>query len=270
MSAARVAVCGALGRMGERVRAALADSAELQLGAALEAPGHPGLGSELAPGVKLGSDLGAALSGADVAIAFATPEASLALVRGAAERRVPCVIGTTGFSAAERAELERLAGRCPVVLAANFSVAVNVLRHLAGEAARLLGPGYDAEIVELHHAGKVDAPSGTALELAGAIEAGRSAGTSARRILAREGLTGARPHGPVGLQALRGGDNPGEHTVLFLGRGERLELAHRAATRDHFAQGALRAAAWVIGRPPGLYGMAQVLGLPSCERALIE
>jgi 4-hydroxy-tetrahydrodipicolinate reductase len=247
--------------MGERIRAGLADEGALRLVAALEAPGHPGLGSELAPGVKVGADPEAALAGADVAIVFATPAASLALLRAAADKRVPCVIGTTGFSAGERAEIERLARRTAVVVAANFSVAVNVLRHLAGEAARLLGSDYDAEIVELHHAGKVDAPSGTALELAASIESGRSAGASAR-ILAREGMTGARPHGPVGLQALRGGDNPGEHTVLFLGRGERLELAHRAATRDHFARGALRAAAWVVGRPPGLYGVAEVLGLP--------
>ncbi len=252
-----------MGRMGERVRAALAEDAALTLGAALEAPGHPALGSELAPGVKLGADLESALANADVAIAFATPAATLALLRRAAERALPCVVGTTGFSADERREIDALAKRSAILLAANFSVAVNVLEHLTREAARLLGPDYDAEIVELHHAAKVDAPSGTALELARAIEAGRAAAANAPRILAREGHTGARPRGPVGIQSLRGGDNPGEHTVLFVGRGERLELAHRAATRDHFARGAVRAAAWVLGRPPGVYEMAQVLGLRS-------
>jgi 4-hydroxy-tetrahydrodipicolinate reductase len=248
-----------MGKMGERVRAALADDASLALGIALEAPRHPALGSELAPGVKLSADVTASLASADVAIAFATPAATLALLRAATERALPCVVGTTGFSPDERREVEALARRTPVLLAANFSVAVNVLQHLTREAARLLSAEYDAEIVELHHGAKVDAPSGTALELARAIELGR--GAEQGRVLAREGHTGARPHGAIGLQTLRGGDNPGEHTVLFVGRGERLELVHRAATRDHFARGAVRAAAWLCGKPPGLYEMKQVLGI---------
>jgi 4-hydroxy-tetrahydrodipicolinate reductase len=183
----------------------------------------------------------------------------VALARAAAERGVPCAIGTTGFAAVERAELELVSGKIPIVVAANFSVAVNVLFHLTRRAAELLGPGFDAEILELHHAAKVDAPSGTALALAQAIAEGR--GDEAPRVTAREGHTGARPPGAIGVQALRGGDNPGEHTVLFLGAGERLELVHRAATRDHFARGALRAALWLRGRPPGIYDMEQVLGL---------
>lgn len=249
-----------MGRMGERVRAVLAEDAALTLGAALEAPGHPALGTELAPGVKLSADLIAALANAEVAIAFATPGATLALMRGAAERALPCVVGTTGFSTGERREIDALAKRSAVLVAANFSVAVNVLQHLTREAARLLDASdYDAEIIELHHSAKLDAPSGTALELARAIEAGR--GNETARVLAREGHTGARPALAIGMQSLRGGDNPGEHTVLFVGRGERIELAHRAATRDHFARGAVRAAAWLRTKPPGLYEMAQVLGL---------
>jgi 4-hydroxy-tetrahydrodipicolinate reductase len=249
-----------MGRMGVSVRAALADHAELVLGSALEAPGHPALGAELAPGVKLGADVAAALPGADVAIVFATPAASLALLRAAAPRGLPCAIGTTGLSADDQREIAALARQCPVIATANFSVAVNVLKHLTREAARLLrAEDYDAEIVEMHHAAKVDAPSGTALELARAIEEGR--GAERGRVLAREGHTGARPRGAIGVQTLRGGDNPGEHTLLFVGRGERLELVHRAATRDHFARGAVRAAAWLRGRPPGLYQMRQVLGL---------
>jgi 4-hydroxy-tetrahydrodipicolinate reductase len=248
-----------MGRMGQSVRVALADDAQLVLAAAIESPSHPALGTELAPGVKLAADLTAGLASADVAIAFATPAASLALLRAAAERALPCVVGTTGFSAEERREIDALAKHCALIVTANFSVAVNVLKHLTQEAARMLGPDYDAEILELHHSAKVDAPSGTALELARAIEQGRSAEQG--RVLAREGHTGARARGAIGLQTLRGGDNPGEHTVLFIGRGERLELAHRAATRDHFARGAVRAAGWLRSKPPGLYEMKQVLGL---------
>ena len=255
----RVLLLGAMGRMGERVRAVLAEDAELVLGAALEAPGHPALGNELAPGVKLAADLTAGLASAEIAMAFATPSATLALLRAAAERALPCVVGTTGLGADERREIDALAKRSALLVGANFSVAVLVLQHLTREAARLLGPDYDAEIIELHHSAKLDAPSGTALELAAAIEAAR--GGERGRVLAREGHTGARPQGTVGVQTLRGGDNPGEHTVMFVGRGERLELAHRAATRDHFAVGAVRAARWLRAKPPGLYGMAEVLGL---------
>ena len=257
----RVLVFGALGRMGERVRAAVAAEPEVRLGAALEAPGHPRLGATLEDGVRVTDDLAAGLDAADVAIAFALPAATLRLVRAAAERGLPCAVGTTGFEEAERAELARLAEKLPLVVAANFSVAVNVLRFLTRRAAELLGPAYDAEIVELHHAAKLDAPSGTALELAAAIAEARGERLSERQVLARQGQTGARSPGAIGIQSLRGGDNPGEHTVLFIGPGERLELAHRAATRDHFARGALRAALWLRGRAPGIYGMEQVLGL---------
>jgi 4-hydroxy-tetrahydrodipicolinate reductase len=261
VSRRRVLVVGALGRMGERVRALLTEDADLVLGAALERPGHEALGRELAPGVRLTENAAEALASAELAIVFANPAASLALARVAAERGVPCVIGTTGFQPAERSEIETLAKRIPIVLAANFSVAVNLLFHLTREAARRLGPGFDAEIVELHHAAKLDAPSGTALRLAEAIAEGRGREGERRLVLAREGETGPRPPGSIGVLALRGGDNPGEHSVFFVGRGERLELVHRAETRDHFAAGALHAARWLLGRRPGLYDMEQVLGL---------
>ncbi len=257
----RAAVFGALGRMGERVRAALEDEPALALGAALEAPSHPDLGVEVAPGVRLGDDVGSALEACDVAIAFASPAATLELLRRAADARVPCVVGTTGFAPAEREEIEVLAKRLPILVAANFSVAVNVLFHLARRAAELLGPAYDAEIVELHHAAKRDAPSGTALRLGAAVAEGRRQRLEDHAVLTREGETGARPEGAIGIQTLRGGDNPGEHTLLFLGGGERLELAHRSGTRDHFARGAVRAALWLLDREPGLYDMEQVLGL---------
>ncbi len=257
----RVLVVGALGRMGERVRAALRGHPALSLRAALEAPGHPRLGEELAPGVTVGDDPAAALDACDVAIVFANPAATLAVLRVAADRGLPCVVGTTGFDPEQRAELEALAGKIPLVVAANFSVAVNVLFHLAREAARLLGPGFDAEIVEIHHGGKVDAPSGTALRLGAAVAEGRGQNLDEHLVLAREGLTGPRPEAAIGIQTLRGGDNPGEHTLHLVGSGERLELTHRSMTRDHFARGAVRAAAWVSERGPGLYDMEQVLGL---------
>lgn len=256
----RICVVGALGRMGERVRAALAEAPGLELASALEAPGHPGLGRD-AGGVPVVDDAKAALQAADVAIVFATPEPTLEVLRVASEAGVRCVVGTTGFSAEQRAELEELASRVAIVLAPNFSVAVNVLGELVRRAAELLGDGFDAELVEIHHAAKRDAPSGTALWLADAVAAGR--GADPARVLAREGDTGPREPGTIGIQTLRGGDNPGEHTVLFVGGGERLELIHRSSTRDHFARGAVRAAAWVAEKSPGLYSMSDVLGLGS-------
>jgi len=256
-----VLVAGALGRMGRCVRAALADAPELVLRGALEAPGHPELGSPLEGGVRLQEDPVAALAGCEVAIDFTEPAAALALLRAAADAGVAVVSGTTGLDAGQRAELEALAARTAVLHAPNFSVAVNLLVWLTRQAATRLGPDYDAEILELHHAAKRDAPSGTALALAEAVAESRSTAAADALVLARAGETGARPAGAIGVQALRGGDNPGEHSVLFLGRGERLELAHRAASRDHFARGALRAAAWLVGRSPGLYRMDEVLGL---------
>lgn len=257
----RVGIAGALGRMGERVRAALDERADLALAAGLEAPGHAGLGRPLADGVPLLDEPKALAAASDVVIVFTPPGPALDVVRVAADSGVRCVVGTTGFEPAARAELERLAERVALVVAPNFSVAVNVLGHLVSRAAALLGDGYDAELFELHHAAKRDAPSGTALWLAEQAAAGRGIAAEGRLVLAREGDTGPRAPGTIGVQTLRGGDNPGEHAVWFVGAGERLELGHRAATRDHFARGAVRAAAWVRERAPGLYAMADVLGL---------
>jgi 4-hydroxy-tetrahydrodipicolinate reductase len=257
----RVGVVGAMGRMGEAVRTALAEEPSLVLHAALEARGHPALGREIAPGVVLADDPKQVLAGCEVAIDFTVPAATLATLRVAADAGVAYVAGTTGLSEDERAELALLARRIPVLHAPNFSVSVNLLVWLTREAARRLGPGFDAEIVELHHAAKRDAPSGTALRLAEAIAEGRGVALSERLVLERTGETGARPAGAIGVQALRGGDNPGEHGVYFVGQGERLELHHRSHTRDHFARGAVRAAAWIAGRAPGLYRVEDVLGL---------
>jgi 4-hydroxy-tetrahydrodipicolinate reductase len=257
----RVLVVGACGRMGEQVRAWVNRHEGLALAAAVEAPGHARLDDEIEPGVRLGSDLRKALAGCDVAIDFTTPKATLAGLRAAAEAGVAYVTGTTGFSEAENQQIASLATRIAVVHAPNFSVSVNVLGWLAREAARRLGPEFDAELFELHHAAKRDAPSGTALFLAQAVADGQARRLRDHLVLERAGEIGARPAGAIGIQTLRGGDNPGEHTIFFLGQGERLELAHRASTRDHFARGAVRAAAWVVGREPGLYPIEQVFGL---------
>jgi 4-hydroxy-tetrahydrodipicolinate reductase len=261
VSERRVLVVGALGRMGERVRAVLAEEELLQLGGALEAPSHPGLGRVLEEGIRVSDNAKACLASCDVAIVFAIPDAAVSFLREAADAGVPCVVGTTGFDPQQRAEIHQLAGKAPIVLAANFSVAVNVLFHLVRQASRLLGPDYDAEVVELHHAAKIDAPSGTALHLGRAAAEGRGQSLEQHLVLSRKGETGARSAGDIGIQALRGGDVPGEHTVMFIGKGERLELVHRATTRDHFARGAVRAAIWILGREPGFYDMEQVLGL---------
>lgn len=260
----RVCVVGACGRMGTRIRELLREEAGLALGGALEAAGSPRLGERLGPDVVVTADPAVALAGCDVVIDFSVPASTLALLPHAERHRVRAVIGTTGLEAAGRDAIARLAKSVGVVFAPNFSVAVNVLAHLVRDAAARLGPGFDAEIVELHHAAKRDAPSGTALRLAEAVAEGRGLAAAEARdalVLARAGETGARAPGTIGLQALRGGDNPGEHTVMFVGAGERIELVHRATTRDHFVRGALRAAAWIAGRGPGLFDMTHVLGL---------
>jgi 4-hydroxy-tetrahydrodipicolinate reductase len=261
VSDARVLVVGACGRMGEQIRRWVGEHDELVVGAALEAEGHPRIGEEIEPGVVLSSDAKAVLGQVDVAIDFTITRATLATLRAAADAGVAYVAGTTGLSQAEMAELAALAERIPVVHAPNFSVSVNVLGWLAREAARRLGQDFDAELFEIHHSAKRDAPSGTALFLAEAVAEGQGKMLSDHVVLERAGATGARPAGAIGIQALRGGDNPGEHTIYFVGTGERVELVHRSATRDHFAKGAVQTAAWLVGREPGLYPIEEVFGL---------
>ena len=258
---AGVMVVGAQGRMGLEVRAALESEPSLHLAGALERAGHADLGRTLPEGVRLQDDPKAALEDCRVAIDFSIPTATITNLRAAADAGVAYVTGTTGFDDAGLREIAHFAERIPVIHAPNFSVSVHVLAHLAREAARLLGDGYDAELFELHHGQKRDAPSGTALFLGEAVAEGQNKELAEHLVLERAGDTGPRPADAIGIQTLRGGDNPGEHTIYFLGRGERLELTHRAATRGHFAVGAVRAAAWIVGREPGLYQIGQVLGL---------
>ena len=260
MSARRVAVVGALGRMGEMVRQALEREDSLELGAALERSGHPALGSAV-EGVELTDDPKRAFEAAEVVIDFSIPESTLANLGVAAEAGVAYVTGTTGFDDAGRARIAGFAERIPVCHAPNFSLAVNVLAWLVREASAKLGPSFDAELVELHHSAKRDAPSGTALRLAEAVAEGRAQNLPEHLLLERAGDVGARPEETIAVQTLRGGDNPGEHTVMFVGHGERIELVHRSSTRDHFAEGAVRAAAWLVGREPGLYRVEEIFGL---------
>ncbi len=253
-----VLAVGALGRMGERVRAAVAEEPSMRLQAAIEAPGHPDIGRAIDAGVTLADDPEAALVDCAVAIDFSTPAATLAAMRAAADAGVAYVCGTTGCSDAERSEIAELATRIPVVHAPNFSLAVNLLAWLSREAARRLGTDYDAELVDFHPAAKRDAPRGTALQLAKAVASGRDQQLSDHLLLERAGEIGARPEGAIAIQTLRGGDNPGEHTVMFAGHGERLELTPRARHRAHPPRGAVRTALWLIGRPPALYPIDQV------------
>jgi len=265
----RVLVVGALGRMGEQIRMIVDQHPDLTLGAALERSGHPQLGSKLEGGdgveVEVSDDIKAALPGCDVVIDFSIPSSTLSNLRAASDTGIAYVTGTTGFTAEERAELAAFAQRTPLIHAPNFSLAVNVLGWLTREASRLLGPGFDAELFEIHHTAKRDAPSGTALFLAEAVARGREQELEDHLVLERAGDIGPRPDDAIGVQTLRGGDNPGEHTVMFVGRGERIELVHRSSTREHFASGAVQAAAWLIGRKPGLYPIEQVFGLEGGE-----
>jgi 4-hydroxy-tetrahydrodipicolinate reductase len=241
--ALRILLNGAQGRMGSAVAAAA-----------------PAAGATIAAALGSGGDLATALADCDVVIDFSAPRATRALLESAGALHKPVVIGTTGHGPEAKAELLALAGLSPCVWAGNFSVGVNLLFALVRRAATALGEGYDAEVVEMHHRFKRDAPSGTATRLLEIILAARDLDAQALRH-GRHGLVGARTPQEVGVHALRGGDVVGDHTVIFAGPGERLELSHRASDRAIFAQGALRAAHWVVGQPPGVYDMQDVLGL---------
>jgi 4-hydroxy-tetrahydrodipicolinate reductase len=265
----KIGVLGCAGRMGRAVMAELLASPDLELAGGVEAPGHPALGQDL--GVLAGAEpVGLAASGdgpaviaeADVLIEFSSPAATVAHAGLAAAHGTRHVIGTTGLGAEQEEAIRAAAGKTAILRAANMSLGINLLLGLAAQVARALGPdAFDVEILELHHRHKVDAPSGTALALGAAVARGRGVDLAAVADRGRDGLTGARKVGAIGFAALRGGDAVGDHAVIFAGAGERLELAHRATDRRIYARGAVRAAEWLRGRPPGLYGMAEVLGL---------
>jgi len=259
MTTARIVLNGACGRMG-RILADLIDADDaLELVAALEAPGHPGLGGALGKaGVKVTDALDI---DADVLIDFSLPAGTMACLAACVARDVAMVIGTTGLTDAQAERVRAAAEKVPVVFAPNMSAGVNLLFSLVGEVARALGPDYDCEIVEMHHRFKKDAPSGTALQLARKIAEATGRSIPADAVFGREGKVGERTPREIGIHAVRAGDVVGEHTVSFTTLGERVELAHRASSRETFARGALRAAKWLLGREPGLYTMLDVLGL---------
>lgn len=258
----KLAVLGPSGRMGRRVIELAAAREGVQVHAAIDRPDSPLLGQVLDDGVVVTSSLEAGLSGCDVYVDFTTPDACAQAARAALQAGgVAAVIGTTGLDAGALGAIDRLAARAPVLVAANFSLGVNLVIALAETAARALGPEFDFEVVELHHRHKRDAPSGTALALAEALAAGRDQRLSEVLRTSRSGEVGPRPAGEIGVVALRGGEIVGEHTALLLSDTERIELTHRAGSRDLFAAGALRAATWLAGRAPGRYGMRDVLGL---------
>ena len=269
--AIRLAIAGAGGRMGQTLIEAALGAPEFVLAAAFDVAGSPALGRDAGErfgpptGVVISSDVDGGLGGADVLIDFTRPAGTLLHVAACARHCVAAVIGTTGLDAAQKAELADTARATPVVFAPNMSVGVNVLAALVTRAARSLGSGYDIEIVEMHHKHKVDAPSGTALWLGEAAAAGAGLALADHAVYAREGITGERKPGTIGFATLRGGDVVGEHTVIFAGAGERVELSHRAASRQNFAAGALRAARFVAAKrvagQTGLFGMTDVLGL---------
>jgi 4-hydroxy-tetrahydrodipicolinate reductase len=267
-STANIVVAGSAGRMGNRIVACLADVSDLRLVAALEAPGHAALGrdaGELAgvgkTGVSVGADAAAEITRDRVLIEFSVPEASLAHLRLVAQAGARAVIGTTGFSAAQRAEIGDLAKRAAILWSPNMSVATNVAFKLLATMAKALGDEYDVEITEIHHRFKKDAPSGTALRMAEVVAGALGRDLDQVAVYGRQGLPGERTKPEIGILSLRSGDVVGEHTVSFGTLGERLELTHRAHNRDTYARGALRAARFIVGRPPGLYSMADVLGL---------
>jgi 4-hydroxy-tetrahydrodipicolinate reductase len=253
--------------MGRMLVSVIADTPTLELVAATERPDAPQLGQDAGLVAGVGN-LGVAISGeldrsldADVIIDFTTPVATAWTVTQAAERGVAMVVGTTGLGDGEKRAIERAARKIPIVMSANMSLGVNVLYGLIAQAAQSLGDGYDVEIVELHHRQKRDSPSGTAMAMAHTLSRtlGRDLAQAAR--YGRHGDVGARTREELGVHAVRGGDVVGEHTAYFFGLGERLEITHRAASRETFARGALRAAEWLRDRDPGLYDMQDVLGL---------
>jgi 4-hydroxy-tetrahydrodipicolinate reductase len=264
----KVIVAGAAGRMGRRIGDMVSRHPDLTYAGAFEAAGSPDIGSdagELAGigknGVLIGEGLGSVIDRGDVIIDFTFHKATMEFARLAARHHTGMVIGTTGLSADELAELNSLSADFPCVQAPNMSVCVNVLFKLVKKTAAILGSDYDIEIIEAHHNKKKDAPSGTALKLGELAAEGVGSSLDDVGVFERSGIIGARTPGEIGIQTIRAADIVGEHSVLFAGPGERIELSHRAHTRDHFARGATVAAAWLEGRANGMYSMFDVLEL---------
>lgn len=264
----RIGIVGAAGRMGQMLIREVHGNATAKLGGAVERAGSDAIGRDageiagLGPlQVKIGADPAALFDAVDAVIDFTAPAASIVHAGLAAAKGKALILGTTGITAADQAKIDAAAKSAVIVQSTNFSPAVVLSFALVEEAARRLGPDYDIEIFEMHHRHKVDAPSGTALSLGRAAAKGRGIDFDKETIRGRDGHTGARPTGPIGFSVARGGSETGEHNVMFLAEGERLEIVHKASNRQIYARGAVRAALWAKGRAPGLYSMRDVLGL---------
>jgi len=263
----KVAVAGASGRMGHMLIEAIRASADCRLTGALDLAESPAIGNDAAAflgtasGVPVQSDLHAALAGSEVVIDFTRPEGTLAHLKACRGLGVNAVIGTTGFSEAQKQQVVDAARDIAIVMAPNMSVGVNVVLRLLEMAAKAMDEGFDIEIIEAHHRHKVDAPSGTALKMGEVIAQALGRDLKDCGVFSREGLTGERDPSSIGFSAIRGGDIVGDHTVLFAGPGERIEITHRAASRSTYAEGSLRAVRFLAGRKSGLYDMFDVLGL---------
>jgi 4-hydroxy-tetrahydrodipicolinate reductase len=268
MADMRLIVAGAGGRMGRTLTRVIAETRGAVLTGALEAPGSELLGKDAGVlaglpenGVKLSADLWALSADADGILDFTVPAATIANVAIAAQRGLVHIIGTTGLSPSDDAVIKSVTSRAVVVKSGNMSLGVNLLAAVVKRVAQSLDESYDIEILEMHHKAKIDAPSGTALMLGEAAAAGRKVALSSHSVRGRDGVTGARRSGDIGFASLRGGTAAGDHSVIFAGSSERLILSHHAEDRMLFAHGALKAALWAHGKPPGLYTMADVLGL---------
>ena len=263
----RVAVAGASGRMGHMLIEAIRASGDCQLAGALDLPSSPAIGNDAAAflghasGVPVSADVRAGLERAQVLIDFTRPEGTLAHLKVCRELGVQAVIGTTGFTDAQKRQIEDAARDIAIMLAPNMSVGVNVTLKLLQMAAQALATGYDIEIIETHHRHKVDAPSGTALKMGEVIAQAVGRNLKDCAVYAREGVTGERDPSTIGFSTIRGGDIVGDHTVLFAGTGERIEITHRAGSRATYAQGSLRAVRFLAGKKNGLFDMFDVLGL---------
>jgi 4-hydroxy-tetrahydrodipicolinate reductase len=263
----RIAVAGASGRMGRMLVETVLGASDLRLHGALDVPGSPALGQDAAAflgrdsGVRITDDLTRGLAGADVLIDFTRPAGTLAHLARCRELGVKAVIGTTGFDDAQKTQIAEFARHTAIMMAPNMSVGVNVVLQLLATAARALHEGYDIEIIEAHHRHKVDAPSGTALKMGEVVAAALGRDLKDCAVYAREGVTGERDPSTIGFATVRGGDIVGDHTVLFAGTGERIEITHRSSSRVTYAQGSLRAARFLADKATGLFSMNDVLGL---------
>ena len=268
MTAIKIGIVGAAGRMGRTLIEEVSATPGATLAGASERPGHDCIGQDAGTlagvkplGIAVAEKAEPVFAASDVVIDFTAPKATLAHLALAAQHKTAMVIGTTGFDPAELERLTAAARNVAIMRSANMSLGVNLLLALTERAAKALGPDYDIEVLEMHHKHKVDAPSGTALALGEAAAKGRGVKLASVAARGRDGLTGARKPGAIGFAALRGGDVVGDHYVIYAGDGERIELVHKASSRKIYSRGAVHAALWLKDRKPGLYGMADVLGL---------